>query len=109
MCSVTALAVGIVLFTDEGSKESAIGIPNRGIHIFPFERLVGKKSSLTLPATKVVEGLQNSNISTIGTVMLELAIDTTIMVFRNIHSQVELYIGESSLPRSNSWVSLANS
>jgi hypothetical protein len=56
-----------------------------------------------------MESLKNSNVSTIGALTLELPVNPTIVVFRHIYGQVELHVGEPSLPRSNGGISLANS
>lgn len=55
-----------------------------------------------------MSGLYNGNVSTIIASLLKLAIDTTVQVLRDIDGQIELHIGEPSIPCGNSWVALAD-
>ena len=96
------------LLTNKSPEKSTLRVLNGGVDVVPSSRLVGVQSALALPSTKVMQGLQNSDISTVIAVTLILSIDAAIVIFRPIDGQVQLDIRESGFPGSNSWVALAD-
>lgn len=71
----------IMLLTYKCSHKGTMGILDRGINLLPFQRLVRQQPSFPLPATEIVERLQHRNVCAVGSIALELTIDSAVMIF----------------------------